>query len=53
VQEKSGDLSGALANYQAYLKILPKGPYALRAQQGVERLKPKVNAAATSSPNPS
>ena len=53
VQEKSGDLSGALANYQTYLKILPKGPYALRAQQGAERLKPKVNAAATSSPNPS
>ena len=53
VQEKSGDLSGALANYQAYLKIVPKGPYALRAQQGAERLKPKVNAASTSSPNPS
>ena len=53
VQEKTGDFSGALENYQAYLKILPSGPYAAKAQQGIERVKPKANTAAQASPKPS
>ena len=40
--EKSGDLKGALDSYRDYLKILPKGPYADKAQQGIARLKDKV-----------
>lgn len=39
--EKSGDLKGAMENYQDYLKILPKGPYAEKSQKGIERLKQK------------
>jgi len=39
--EKSGDLKGAMENYQEYLKILPKGPYADKAQKAIERLKQK------------
>ena len=54
VQEKTGDFNGALANYQAYLKILPSGPFASKAQQGIERVKPKAGpASAQSVPNPS
>lgn len=37
--EKSGDLKAAMDNYQEYLKILPKGPYADKAQKGIARLK--------------
>jgi len=39
--EKSGDLKGALENYQDYLKILPHGPYAAKAQKSIDRLKQK------------
>jgi len=39
--EKSGDLSGAVENYQAYLKILPHGPYARKAEKALDRLKEK------------
>ncbi len=39
--EKSGDLKGAMENYQDYLKILPKGPYAEKAEKGIDRLKQK------------
>lgn len=39
--EKSGDLKGAMENYQDYLKTLPKGPYADKAEKGIERLKQK------------
>ena len=39
--EKSGDLKAAMENYQEYLKILPKGPYAEKSQKGIERLKQK------------
>jgi tetratricopeptide (TPR) repeat protein len=39
--EKSGDLKGAMGNYQDYLKILPHGPYAEKAQKGITRLKEK------------
>jgi tetratricopeptide (TPR) repeat protein len=39
--EKSGDLKGAMEDYQEYLKILPKGPYADKSEKGIERLKQK------------
>ncbi len=41
--EKSGDLKGAMADYQDYLKVLPKGPYAEKAEKGIERLKAEGN----------
>jgi tetratricopeptide (TPR) repeat protein len=54
VQEKTGNVNDALANYQTYLKILPSGPFAAKAQQGVDRLKSKAGAtAAQSVPGPS
>jgi tetratricopeptide (TPR) repeat protein len=54
VQEKTGNYNDALASYQAYLKILPDGPLAAKAHQGVDRLKSKVGAtAAQSAPGPS
>src|SRR5215471_17723286 len=52
VLEKTGDFGGALENYQAYLKILPVGPYAPKARQGIERVKPKANTAAQTAPKP-
>jgi tetratricopeptide (TPR) repeat protein len=51
VLEKTGDLSGALTNYQAYLKILPGGPFAAKAQEGIARLKPKVDTGAPTKPS--
>ena len=36
---KTGDLSGAKENYEAYLKILPNGPYAKRAKEALSKLK--------------
>jgi regulator of sirC expression with transglutaminase-like and TPR domain len=36
---KSGDKTGALENYQAYLKILPNGPYAKKAREALDKLK--------------
>ncbi|HZD31131.1 MAG TPA: tetratricopeptide repeat protein [Candidatus Angelobacter sp.] len=53
VLEKTGDLNGALTNYQAYLKILPDGPYAAKSREGVARIKPKVDTAAAPAPRPS
>ena len=54
VEEKSGDPTAALANYQAYLKILPNGPYAEKARKGIDRVKSKVTpTAAQATPNPS
>src|SRR5450755_3011258 len=53
VQEKTGDFNGALASYQAYLKILPVGPYAPKAEQGIGRVKPKAGpTSAQSAPTP-
>jgi tetratricopeptide (TPR) repeat protein len=53
-QEKNGDSKAALSNYQDYIKILPKGPYAAKAQQGIDRLKSKAGAAAAPpAPKPS
>ena len=37
--EKSGDTKGALENYQDYLKILPRGPYAEQSKAAISRLK--------------
>ena len=54
VQEKSGDRTAALGNYQAYLKILPNGPYAEKARKGIDRVKSKATpTAAEATPNPS
>ncbi len=54
VQEKAGDVPAALENYQAYLKILPNGPYAEKAQKGIDRLKTKRGTtSAQSAPKPS
>jgi tetratricopeptide (TPR) repeat protein len=39
VLNKSGDKTGALENYQAYLKILPNGPYAKKAREALDKLK--------------
>ena len=53
-QEKSGDPTAALANYQAYLKILPNGPYAEKARKGIDRVKSKATPTAEqATPNPS
>ena len=41
VLNKTGDNAGAVENYQAYLKILPDGPYAKRAKEEVDKLKKK------------
>ena len=54
VQEKTGDSTAALASYQDYLKLLPKGPYADKAQKGIDRLKNKAGVtAAPPTPKPS
>ena len=54
VEEKSGDPTAALANYQAYLKILPNGPYAEKARKAIDRVKSKATpTAAQATPNPS
>lgn len=36
--EKLGELDEARQNYEGYLKILPEGPLAKEAQQGLERI---------------
>jgi tetratricopeptide (TPR) repeat protein len=36
---KTGDKAGAVENYQAYLKVLPDGPYAKKAREELDRLK--------------
>ncbi|HZE27680.1 MAG TPA: hypothetical protein VE083_09845 [Terriglobales bacterium] len=48
-QEKLGNTSEARKGYEAYLKILPQGPFAVEAHQALERLKPQ---SATESPSP-
>jgi tetratricopeptide (TPR) repeat protein len=42
--EKLGALDDARSEYESYLKILPHGPEAERAQKAVERLKPREDA---------
>jgi tetratricopeptide (TPR) repeat protein len=39
-QEKLGDRDEARKGYEAYLRILPHGPFAAEAHQGLDRLKP-------------
>jgi len=36
--DKAGDLAAALRRYQAYLKILPEGPYAAQSKKAIERI---------------
>jgi tetratricopeptide (TPR) repeat protein len=38
---KTGDTAGAVENYQAYLKMLPNGPYAKKAHEALDKLKAK------------
>ena len=45
VLEKSGDFNGALTNYQAYVKLVPSGPYADKANKGIDRVKSKADSA--------
>jgi len=47
--EKVNNPTEASVHYQAYLKILPHGPYAAEAQKALDRLKQKVSAAAAKS----
>ena len=35
---KTGDVAGAKENYEAYLKILPHGPYAKKAKEALSKL---------------
>ena len=41
---KTDDTAGAIENYQAYLKILPDGPYAKKAHEALDKLKAKPPA---------
>ena len=41
---KTGDVAGAVENYEAYLKILPNGPYAKKAKEALAKLKEKTAA---------
>jgi len=41
VLNKTGDTAGAKENYQAYLKILPNGPYARKANEALAKLNEK------------
>ena len=54
---KTGDVAGAKENYQAYLKILPNGPYAKKAREALSKLPDTVSAknstAAHKAPSPS
>lgn len=54
---KTGDIAGAKENYEAYLKILPKGPYAKKAKEALSKLPDsaslKNSAAARKAPSPS
>ncbi len=43
-QEKLGESDEARKAYEAYLKILPHGPFAAEAQQALARLKPSEQA---------
>jgi tetratricopeptide (TPR) repeat protein len=42
VLNKTGDRPGAIENYEAYLKILPNGPYAKKSKEALEKLKEKT-----------
>ena len=42
VLNKTGDKAGAIENYEAYLKMLPNGPYSKKAREALEKLKVKT-----------
>lgn len=42
VLNKTGDLPGAVENYEDYLKVLPNGPHAKKAKEALEKLKAKT-----------
>jgi len=41
VLNKTGDTAGAIENYDAYLKMLPNGPYAKKSREALAKLKEK------------
>jgi tetratricopeptide (TPR) repeat protein len=41
VLNKTHDTAGAMENYEAYLKILPDGPYSKKAREALQKLKAK------------
>lgn len=41
VLDKTGDYAGATDNYEQYLKMLPNGPHAKKAREGLDKLKKK------------
>jgi tetratricopeptide (TPR) repeat protein len=43
-EEKVGNSSDAVEHYQAYLKILPNGPFAADARKALDRLKPPTTS---------
>ncbi len=45
---KTGDTAGAVENYEAYLKVLPNGPYAKKAREELEKLKGKSSQSSAS-----
>jgi tetratricopeptide (TPR) repeat protein len=42
VLNKTGDLPGAVQNYEDYLKVLPNGPHAKKAREALDKLKAKT-----------
>ena len=44
-QDKTGDSADAVTNYEAYLKILPHGPYAEESHKALDRLSAAKGAA--------
>lgn len=44
VLSKTGDVAGAKENYEAYLKILPHGPYAKKAKESLIKLPDAASA---------
>jgi len=42
-EEKVGSASDAIQHYEAYLKILPNGPFAADARKSLDRLKSAAN----------
>jgi tetratricopeptide (TPR) repeat protein len=47
VLNKTGNTAEAIEDYQAYLKILPNGPYARQAHEALDKLKAKTGSAKT------
>ncbi len=47
-QQETGEFASAYANYQAYLRLAPNGPFAYDAQREIRRLGPQVQTKATS-----